>query len=148
MAPRQTARFCILVLLRRRDHGRAAEQLFDGPLQPTAADQCVETGVVRAEVFDALDYPRIRIEEARLAIDHLRARNLGQCFRLVRKAVDLGQFSRRKEARRGHPAVSRIAREMCFSTVLTEIPSRSATSLYEHSWKMRKVNAARHCGRR
>jgi len=92
-------------------HGWAAEQPFDSPLQPTPADHCVETGVVPAEVFDALDYPHTRIEEAWLAIDHLRARNLGQCFRLVCKAVDLGQFSRRKEARRGQPAVSRIARE-------------------------------------
>src|SRR6266403_2649375 len=99
--------------------------MFDGQLQPAAADQCVETGMVRAEIFDALDYTRIRIEEARLTIDHLRTRNLGECFRLVRKAVDLGRFRAREETRRGHPAIACIARER------RAIEDRSAAALRE-----------------
>src|SRR5260370_12016612 len=43
-------------------HGWTAEQLFDGPPQPTPADHCVETRVVPAQVFASLTYPRISIQ--------------------------------------------------------------------------------------
>src|SRR5208282_6228994 len=87
---------CLLVLMRLEtctarhlevdllleQYRRPAEHLLDGRLQSAAANEFIEANMIRAEIFDALQDASLCVKQARLAIDHLLTRDLGQLAQL------------------------------------------------------------------